>query len=237
MIKKEELHHYCIINELAYNSNQIATAEYIKLGYTVKDFINVSGVQCFVLLNENELLFVFRGTDERKDILADTNAFMVKRLDVDYKVHRGFHNKASKVQSIILKHMNSVENKFINFTGHSYGGALALLIGSQTYCNNVITFGSPRVGDKKFKSHFWHVTHYRVRNNMDIVTKIPFSTLGYRHHGTFIYLDYFGNIIENPSYWQLFKDAVRSRFKAWSKKQLWDGFYDHYLSEYKEKLK
>ena len=36
------------------------------------------------------------------------------------------------------------------------------------------------------------VKHWRFVNNNDIVTKVPFWFMGYRHHGTEWYINYYG---------------------------------------------
>lgn len=226
------------LNGLAYNRPEIAEPEFKKLGYRNLFFINVEGIQAYVLKNENEVVFVIRGTDERKDTLADINIFMKNTQGV--YVHAGFEKKANALYNFIKNNAfitsECLKCPQIYYTGHSYGAALALLLSTKQYCNEVITFGCPRVGNKSFVHLTKDIKHFRVRNNMDIVTKIPYWILGYRHHGELVYLDYFGNIVDNPSIWKLFKDTVRSRVKAWSKKQWWDGFYDHYTKEYIEKL-
>ncbi len=55
------------------------------------------------------------------------------------------------------------------------------------------SFGSPRVGNKRYVN-FVRLTHYRFVNNNDIVTRVPPSWMGYRHNGTEIYLDHAGKI-------------------------------------------
>ena len=37
--------------------------------------------------------------------------------------------------------------------------------------------------------------------------------------------------------WRRFLDSMRGRFKAWSKKQFFDGVYDHDISTYAKRVK
>ena len=53
------------------------------------------------------------------------------------------------------------------------------------------TFGSPRVGCKRWIRHA-NVTHYRWVHNNDVVTRVPPVFMGYRHCGDVIYLDRHG---------------------------------------------
>jgi triacylglycerol lipase len=96
------------------------------------------------------------------------------------------------------------------------------------------TYGSPRAGDKAFVKSL-DVEHFRCRNNNDLVTKVPFWLMGYRHHGKLVYINYYGNV-RRLTPWQRFKDGWRGRFRAWSKFQFFDGAYDHSINEYERKL-
>lgn len=229
------------LNRLAYNPKNIAEPEYNKLGFSVVEFVNILGVQIYILKNKTELIFVFRGSDDKYDLFADINIELVKKR-AGAKVHKGFDNSYRAISPYISYYRDTNKDKKIYYTGHSYGGALALLSGAYGEGEDTITFGSPMVGNSVFVQHTDNIlnhlksNHVRVRNNMDIVTKLPSIFLGYRHHGMLVYLDYFGNLIVNPSRWRLFKDMVRSRLKAWSKKQWFDGYYDHSIEEYIDKL-
>lgn len=55
------------------------------------------------------------------------------------------------------------------------------------------TFGSPRVGCKRYIRHA-PVRHYRWVHNNDIVTRVPPVWMGYRHGGNELYLDRYGRI-------------------------------------------
>ena len=37
--------------------------------------------------------------------------------------------------------------------------------------------------------------------------------------------------------WRRFLDSMRGRFKAWSKRQFFDGVYDHDISKYAKRCK
>ena len=121
-------------------------------------------------------------------------------------------------------------------TGHSAGGALAQLMaadllqrevyvkGSESesveeclarkelsYVQNVVTFGSPRVGDlnfsqcfdENFKSRIW-----RVDYNNDIVSQIPSKALFYRHAGRVLHIRADFQILVEPTAIQSFLDRT-----------------------------
>ncbi len=77
----------------------------------------------------------------------------------------------------ILKLPENVE-KPIYFVGHSFGGALATLAAAHIQPRKLancflVTFGSPRVGNKAFTKLFKEVTVYRFVNGNDVVTRLP----------------------------------------------------------------
>jgi triacylglycerol lipase len=86
------------------------------------------------------------------------------------------------------------------FCGHSLGAAMATIMASRCmfYASvpnpeELYTYGSPRVGWKGYVVHLG-VVHHRWKNNNDIVTTVPPTLLGYRHHGTQHYLNAYGQV-------------------------------------------
>jgi triacylglycerol lipase len=98
----------------------------------------------------------------------------------------------------------------------------------------LVTFGSPRVGDKAFVKSV-AVEHYRVQNNCDDVTKVPFKLMGFDHHGTHKYMNFTGEF-RDLTPWQRVKDMVRSRLRARAKGQKYIGVFDHMMANYIAKL-
>lgn len=72
-------------------------------------------------------------------------------------------------------------------TGHSLGSSLAtlhaFLAGSKNVDVELVTFASPRVGDKSFVEAFqrMNIPNTRVFNHPDIVPQVPVEIAGYRH--------------------------------------------------------
>jgi triacylglycerol lipase len=86
------------------------------------------------------------------------------------------------------------------FCGHSLGGAMATICAYRCTKSEITkdpqelhTFGSPRVGCRRYIRHAT-VTHYRWVHNNDVVTRVPPVWMGYRHCGNEIYLDRYGRI-------------------------------------------
>lgn len=75
------------------------------------------------------------------------------------KVHRGFFASYSSVSKTILRDVAKLKSQYpeskLVTTGHSLGGALAILCAAELMhtfgkVDYVYTFGQPRVGNKKF---------------------------------------------------------------------------------------
>lgn len=88
------------------------------------------------------------------------------------KVHTGFKRLFLEAWEEIEKHLREL-NGPVYYTGHSLGGAFAVLTASLHPPHAVYTFGAPRIGNAEFVESVNHVPIYRVANRKDIVTAIP----------------------------------------------------------------
>jgi triacylglycerol lipase len=91
------------------------------------------------------------------------------------------------------------------------------------------TFGSPRVGCKRWIRHA-DVIHYRWVHNNDIVTRVPPAFMGYRHCGNEIYLDRYGRIRKLTGVLRS-RDRWRGMVKGLLKWRL-DMLTDHSIKQY-----
>jgi triacylglycerol lipase len=224
--------------QIAYMDGKEAKAEYKKLGYTQHKFIEKDGAQVHLIQNKNEIVLCFRGTEpgEFSDIKADLNAMPDKANNGSGLVHNGFQTEVDKVWVAIEAALAKAKPKDLFICGHSLGGAMATIATSRLADGPwnpvaLYTYGSPRVGTRKFVKSFKNVTHYRHVNNNDLVTTVPFALIGYRHHCPPRYINYYGNI-RKMSKWQRIKDKWRGRWRALKKGMPFDGAYDHGMNHY-----
>jgi len=211
-----------------------------RLGFTETTFYNNDGSQAYAFVNEHDIVIAFRGTEpnEWNDVKADLDATKALAETVG-KVHRGFKKEVDDIWpelETMLSASQGALNKHLWFTGHSLGGAMAaicagrcLLSEVQTYPDQVHTFGSPRVGTKRYINHA-KIDYYRWVNNNDIVTHTPPAWLGYRHSGEEMYLDSNGRlktlnkIQRSADLWKGFVTGL--------KKYEIDYFSDHLIDRY-----
>ena len=217
--------------ELAYLDGKEAKNKMKALGYTGHKFFENDGAQCHAVWNKEEYVLAFRGTEpsEISDVLADLNA-IPRGAMTHGLVHSGFRNECDKLwDDIVLHHGKGHQEKKLWITGHSLGAAMATIATSRfeetQKVEQLTTFGSPRVGTRKFVKHI-ETKHMRFVNNNDIVTKVPLFIMGYKHHGELKYINFYGNV-RKLTPWQMLKD----RWRGW-RSGLLDGAKDHGMDNY-----
>ena len=108
-----------------------------------------------------------------------------------------------------------------------------LLSHIDTQPEQVHTFGSPRVGTKRYINHA-KVDYFRWVNNNDIVPRTPPAWLGYRHSGQEMYLDASGKLKQF--------NRIERRADMWKglvlgiKRREIDYFSDHLIDRYVEHI-
>jgi triacylglycerol lipase len=217
---------------LAYQDGKEGKKGANKLGFTGHKFIDNDGAQVHIAWNDESVVIAFRGTEPTSfnDVKADLNAWPDKAM-VGGRVHNGFQTEVDNVWPQIEKTMKRHTKKKIYVCGHSLGGAMATIAASRMEMSYKIqclyTFGSPRVGNRTWLKNC-KFEHYRFVNNNDLVTRVPPAFMLYKHHGTLVYINHYGNI-RKMTPWQRIKDKFRGYMSG-----LLDGMKDHSMPNYVE---
>ena len=151
----------------------------------------------FKITIENSKLYItFQGSNGKFDWMSDLNFFKKKvkpygNEDTDIEIHGGFYEQYQIVRQFIHEQLEGLYKDFneIIVNGHSLGSAIAVLCAidiQYNYPNRLISiygFGSPRVGNRAFtKSYKKRISEiYEFRYNEDVVTKVPYEWMGFRH--------------------------------------------------------
>jgi len=113
-----------------------------------------------------------------------------------------------------------------------------LLSSIDTVPEQVHTFGSPRVGTKRY-INYAKIDYYRWVNNNDIVTRTPPAWLGYRHSGKEMYLDAHGKLRElnkiqrSADTWKGFVMGLKNREIDYFNDHLIDRYVDYIFNNQK----
>ncbi|KAM7278008.1 hypothetical protein ACFE04_005142 [Oxalis oulophora] len=229
--------------------------------------------------NPNLIVLAFRGTGpfDADQWRTDFDISWLELKDVG-KVHSGFMKalglqkdkgwpkeipKQSEKQFAyytlrekLREYLQSNKNTKFIVTGHSLGGAMAILFVAVLMLHEetellekldwVFTFGQPRVGDKEFSEYMvknlieYKVKYFRYVYNNDMMPRLPFDdkTLFFRHFGHCLFYNslYKEKVVReepNKNYLSLLWVVPKYSNAVW---ELVRGFFIPYVkgSEYKE---
>lgn len=170
-----------------------AEKEFVELGFDSVQTMSDGSMIGYVVGVKDVAVVVFRGTDDPGDWLANLNRFVAKTPDGP--AHRGFYTAYMPLsyQAVVL--VRATEAKSAWVTGHSLGGALALLCAYELSRDETIrvaglmTFGQPMVARPPLTDRIEELLRSRYvhfANNRDIVPRVPPS---FDHCGSLVYYD------------------------------------------------
>jgi len=169
----------------------------------VKVFSNTTGdIQGFTgySASSNAIILSFRGSSNIQNWIINLSFNQIAFLKCgNCKVHNGFYTGWNTVKAAAISQIQALQalhrTAKIYITGHSLGGALAVVSSSDIkdtfgVVTEVLTFGQPRVGNSEFASWFGgSFTHVRVVHYGDLVPHVPPQASSFLHSGTEIWYD------------------------------------------------
>lgn len=206
------------------------------LGFEEVEFIDRDGAQAYVFTADGDRVVACRGTEpqEWNDLRADANA-LTDLAETVGRVHRGFKREVDDLWPKVKAHLVD-DGRDLWFTGHSLGGAMAMICAGRCELDEipihpvqVLTFGAPRVGTKRYVTHA-QLDILRWVNNNDIVTRVPPMWMGYRHVGRMMYLDSDGTHRRMTR-----QDRAEDRWRGFVqglRRGRVDNFSDHLIVDY-----
>ena len=187
------------------------------------------------------VVIAFRGTKDFDDWMTDLQATPVgfpwifaKGPDVG-DIHAGFGHALvdawGQVRDAISDLIptpdvapNMSQQSTLWLTGHSLGGALAVIAGAAfsmwsdapiRSVSGIYTFGQPRVGLFEFCSNYDHLLRgktFRFVNDQDLVPRVPFRGFDYSDLGQMIHFDSNGVPQLQSSQWSSFLNRTLQSF-------------------------
>jgi triacylglycerol lipase len=186
-------------------------------GFSDYQTFDSASIQGFIANGRGFTLIAFRGSDhtEIEDWVGNADFDLVFDPHIrGGQVHSGFQRGVAsiwpQIQELVSEHRRPEQRLIL--TGHSLGGALAVLTAARfasaqraPELDAIFTFGQPRAGDHDFVRRFdrdFKDRTFRYVNRYDLITRLPPRLLGYDHAGRLRYLDENGVLHENLSLWQ-----------------------------------
>ena len=167
--------------DIAYEPPVVVEKTFERLGFQKWKTVVDGSMIGYVLIHNRTAVIVFRGTDNKVDWLV--NLASTTSPTPNGKIHRGFFDAYQpllpQVESILEE--SSIEKVWI--TGHSLGGALALvsahdLLDKPVEIAGIVTFGQPAVAKNELASHLDRELigkYARFVNHEDIVPRVPIT--------------------------------------------------------------
>lgn len=206
------------LSRLAYLPAEAGEAERRELeaalsraGLSLREVFSESGTQAFLAGDELRAFLVFRGTEtgDWQDLHTNSQAWPVD-WEPGGQVHSGFAEAFQWVAEALAGSLAAEAGRRLVFTGHSLGSALATLAASRWPPAALYTYGSPRVGDRRFRALFHAIPVERAIHCCDLVCQVPPSGV-YKHVGARRYINREGKLISEPSSKYMAADQVRAR--------------------------
>ena len=179
-----------------------------------------------------EKVVAFRGTASIENWLTDIRVRRA-RFDGQQLVHSGFYEAYRSILD-----MQPVIEKPTLITGHSLGGALAVLYAATAPGMwdgiPLYTFGQPRVGNRAFASAVWKrfPDWWRVIDRADIVARVAWLFGLYRHRGNVAFVDEAGHVDINPPRILRLHTDIAAIWHEWKLRRGIALAHDHHMGLY-----
>jgi triacylglycerol lipase len=153
----------------------------------------------YLAVHETYAVLAFKGTVPNEIHTVETDADFWQVQSKYGAVHQGFLDTYRELAKEIEPVLRKIDLP-IYITGHSLGGALALLatvfLADQDKLAACYNYGCPRVGTDPMADRIFKVPVYRCVHHADIVPAVPLLIQGYRQYGDTRYLRDNGKVCE-----------------------------------------
>ena len=174
------LHEYALIADAAYQGEAEIEKVLAAQGYTLIVNEQLPGYAVIYFLatddaNKQQILSV-RGTSNVENAMVDVAFQLLPNKHTGIKLHQGFAQSADYIFDKVKTRLN--KDYHINTTGHSLGGAAALILAMYLDAGGydvgkVITFGQPKVTNMSGSRKYSHLDVTRVVTPKDMVPLVP----------------------------------------------------------------
>lgn len=196
---------------LAYNEDAgVRAARLAAIGFREHRVFLCGATKAFLLVSDDVAVLSFRGTGRRVYTnLIDNMLIPLRPWRAGGRAHAGFARALERAWPEIHAALQRLDLP-LYVTGHSLGAALATLAASLTPARALYTFGGPRVGDAGFAEALAGLEIHRFVHCRDLVCRVPWVWLGYRHVCHRRYINRHGEVTNDGSRASVAADRARA---------------------------
>jgi hypothetical protein len=192
------------ISKMTYDEGNHQISSIKKLGAKVVQPIAKGLSHGTVASNDKAVVIGFRGTNVAADWL--TNSEIIGLHVGDGKIHRGFFRVVDAIYKEVFDEAirQGAKNKIVWITGHSLGGAMAMVFAHRGTTENqlapegIVTFGQPLAVSGSLAQFFldtFNTRYIRFVNSWDAVPRL---LPNYRHAGSRVYMKEGSYVFRKP---------------------------------------
>jgi len=174
----ERLYKTALIAAATYTQYEDAKSNVESSGWKLERHYELpqTAVQYLLISNEHEQAIAVRGTANAENVMVDLDLQLEPEPTLGIEIHKGFALAAKSVWQDVAQRLN--RDKAIRTTGHSLGGAVAVVLAMHLdkagyQLTDTTTFGQPKVTNVQGARAFKHLPLTRVVTPLDIVPIVP----------------------------------------------------------------
>jgi len=168
-----------LIAAASYASPKIINERLNRIDYSLihHNVLPHSALSYFLARSPSGLQYLsFRGTANLENALVDLDVSLKLDTDLNIQLHQGFGTAAKAAYEDVKSKLD--KSQPVNITGHSLGGAIAVIMGMHLQregflLDQVITFGQPKVTNVTGADVYGNLPLIRVVTPKDIVPLVP----------------------------------------------------------------
>lgn len=193
-----------LVSERAYLTPVEAKDGYYALGFDGIEPFTHGSMSGYVVSCNGDVVIAFRGTDDRADWFV--NLETLTSQTPHGKIHKGFFGSYQQLKPQIVTLLEQIKPKHLWITGHSLGGALAVVCAYDLVENEkhsldgVITFGQPMVAQKHLADYMGKVLSRRYAHYVNDNDIVPRVAPGYAHCGSLVWFTVEGVKVSRPQH-------------------------------------
>ncbi len=214
-----EIKKSALLSAASYASAEVIEKRLVAGGYDLRQQQTLadSGLSYFLASSSTGHQYLsFRGTSNLENALVDLDLALQLDADLNIQLHQGFAGAAKMAYQNVKAKLD--KNKPISTTGHSLGGAIAVIVAMHLQrdgyqLDGVITFGQPKVTNVAGAEVFSALPLMRIVTPKDIVPLVPpLSPLQLKNLDIYWHMGSEIILLDNKEYAQI--QGIKSMMRA-----------------------